>query len=187
MMIDYYLDPPQCEQEEVTIDQITQVIEGIKSNPNSRRHIVSAWNVADLPDESMSPQDNVMEGRMALAPCHFQFQFYVAAGKLSCMFNMRSSDSFLGLPFNIASYALLTHMVARECELEVGNLIYTGGDVHIYNNHFEQVDEMLSREPKTLPKLWLNPKVKRVLDFTMDDIKLEGYEHHPSIKAPVAV
>lgn len=188
MKVNYETDPPHCDPETVTvIDQITQVIEGIKTNPNSRRHIVSAWNVADLPDEKMSPQENVEQGQMALAPCHAFFQFYVADGKLSCQLYQRSADAGLGVPFNIASYALLTHMVAQECGLEVGDYVHTFGDLHIYNNHIEQIEEMLSREPKPLPKLWLNPEVKQTLDFTIDDIKLEGYEYHPSIKMPVAV
>lgn len=156
------------------IDQIQNVIKSIKENPNSRRHLVSAWNVADLEN-------------MALPPCHYAFQFYVNDGKLSCKFEMRSTDVFLGLPFNIASYALLTHMIARECELEVGELIYSGGDVHIYLNHIEQVKEQLTRVPRELPTLVLNPNVCKVDDFTIEDMKLENYDPHPTIKGTVSV
>ena len=157
-----------------SIDQIKNVIKSIKENPNSRRHLVSAWNASDLEN-------------MALPPCHYAFQFYVNDGKLSCKFEMRSTDVFLGLPFNIASYALLTHMVARECDLEVGELIYSGGDVHIYLNHIEQVKEQLTREPKQLPTLVLNPNVSKVDDFTIEDMTVEGYEPHPTIKGAVSV
>jgi thymidylate synthase len=156
------------------IDQIANVIESIKTNPNSRRHIVSAWNVGELSE-------------MALAPCHLLFQFYVADNQLSCQLYQRSADMFLGVPFNIASYSLLTHMVARECGLGVGDFVHTIGDAHIYTNHLDQVDEQLSREPKPLPSLWLNPEVSRVDDFTMKDIRLENYECHSTIKAPIAV
>jgi len=158
----------------IEIDQIANVIQQIKQNPDSRRHIVTAWNPSDIED-------------MALPPCHYAFQFYVNDGKLSCKFEMRSTDVFLGLPFNIASYALLTHMIARECGLEVGELIYSGGDVHIYLNHLEQVKEQLKREPKALPVLVLNPDVKRVDDFTIEDMTIEGYDPHPVIKGEVSV
>ena len=156
------------------IDQIEKVIDSINTNPNSRRHIVSAWNVSEL-------------DAMSLVPCHLLFQFYVHDNELSCHLYQRSADTFLGVPFNIASYALLTHMVARECGLGVGDFVHTIGDAHIYHNHVDQVAEQLSREPKKLPTLWLNPTVKRVKDFTIDDIKLENYVCHPTIKAPIAV
>ncbi len=157
-----------------TIDQITEVIDQIKKNPDSRRLIVSAWNVTEIPN-------------MALAPCHAMFQFYVADGKLSLQLYQRSADVFLGVPFNIASYALLLMMVAQVCDLEVGEFVYTFGDVHIYNNHFEQVEKQLSREPKSLPTMKLNPKIKNIFDFDFDDFTLENYDPHPGIKAPVAV
>ncbi|XID94459.1 thymidylate synthase [Paenibacillaceae bacterium WGS1546] len=157
-----------------SIDQIRQVVEAIKRNPDSRRHLVSAWNVAVI-DE------------MKLPPCHFVFQFYVADGKLSCMLTMRSVDTFLGLPFNIASYALLTHMVAQQCDLEVGEFVWSGGDVHIYSNHLEQVKLQLSREPLPLPKLNILRKPDSIFDYKFEDFEFVGYEHHPGIKAPVAV
>ncbi len=156
------------------IDQVTSLIEAIKKNPYSRRHIISAWNPADV-DE------------MALPPCHCLFQFHVANGKLSCQLYQRSADIFLGVPFNIASYALLTHMVAQVCDLEVGDFVHTFGDAHIYSNHFEQVREQLRRSPKPLPTLWLNPDIKSVFDFTSADIKVKGYEAHPHIAGKVAV
>lgn len=156
------------------IDQITALIEDIKTNPDSRRLIVSAWNPADLP-------------AMALAPCHCLFQFYVAEGKLSCQLYQRSADVFLGVPFNIASYALLTHMIAQVCGLGVGEFVHTFGDLHIYTNHLEQVDLQLSRKPYALPKLQLNPDVKNLFDFTFDDIKIVDYQYHPAIKGEVAV
>jgi len=156
------------------IDQITQVIDQIKNNPDSRRLIVSAWNVGEIEN-------------MALPPCHAFFQFYVANGKLSCQLYQRSADLFLGVPFNIASYALLTHMIAQECGLAVGDFIHTLGDAHIYSNHMEQVQLQLSRTPKPLPQLKLNPEIKSVLDFTFDDIELVNYESDAAIRAPVAV
>ncbi|MBL1352073.1 MAG: thymidylate synthase [Zetaproteobacteria bacterium] len=169
------------------LDQIAMLIEQIKNKPNSRRLIVSAWNVADLPDESMSPQGNVACGKMALAPCHAFFQFYVANGKLSCQLYQRSADIFLGVPFNIASYALLTIMVAQVCELEVGEFIHTLGDAHLYSNHHEQVETQLAREPLTLPSIHLNPNIKNIFDFTYNDFNLEDYTAHASIRAPIAV
>ena len=156
------------------IDQISEVVETIKKNPDSRRIIVSAWNVADIP-------------RMALAPCHAFFQFYVADGKLSCQLYQRSADIFLGVPFNIASYALLTHMMAQQCNLEVGDFIWTGGDCHLYNNHLEQVDLQLSRDFFPLPKLNILRKPNSIFDYEFEDFEIVGYESHPHIKAPVAV
>lgn len=157
-----------------TIDQISNVIEQIKTNPHSRRLIVSAWNVADL-------------DKMALPPCHAFFQFYVAEGKLSCQLYQRSADLFLGVPFNIASYALLTMMIAQVCDLELGEFIHTFGDVHIYNNHIEQVKLQLTREPRPLPTMKLNKEVKSIFDFTYEDFTLEGYDPHPHIKGEVSV
>lgn len=156
------------------IDQLSEVIETIKRNPDSRRMIVSAWNVADLP-------------KMALMPCHAFFQFYVADGKLSCQLYQRSADMFLGVPFNIASYALLTLMIAQECNLQPGDFVHTFGDAHIYSNHFEQVALQLSREPRPYPVMKLNPAVQSVFDFTYSDFTLEQYNPHPAIKAPVAI
>ncbi len=156
------------------IDQISQLIEQIKKNPDSRRLLVNAWNVSEI-------------SKMKLPPCHILFQFYVADGKLSCQLYQRSADLFLGVPFNIASYALLTHMVAQVCNLEVGEFIHTLGDAHIYCNHFEQVNLQLTREPLPLPTLKLNPEVKNIFDFTYEDIAIENYQSHPAIKAVVAV
>ncbi len=170
-----------------TIDQITNVIEGIKQNPNSRRHIVSAWNVEYLPDESLSPQANVAQGRMALPACHALFQFYIAGSKLSCQLYQRSCDVFLGLPFNIASYALLTHMIAQECGLAAGDFVWTGGDVHVYSNHLEQAELQLSRAPRPLPKLIITRKPDSIFDYCYDDFEIVGYDPHPAIKAPIAV
>jgi len=169
------------------IDQISQVVEQLKHNPDSRRIIVSAWNVADLPDESVTPRENARAGRMALAPCHAFFQFYVADGRLSCQLYQRSADIFLGVPFNIASYALLTLMLAQVTGLRPGEFIHTLGDAHLYNNHLEQAREQLSRDPFPLPTMRLNPEVTSLFDFTFDDFELGGYNCHPPIKAPVAV
>ncbi len=156
------------------IDQISEVVNSIKTNPDSRRLMVSAWNVADIP-------------RMALAPCHAFFQFYVADGKLSCQLYQRSADIFLGVPFNIASYALLTHMVAQQCDLEPGEFIWTGGDCHLYSNHLEQVELQLSRKPFPLPQLKIAPKPASLFDYAFEDFEIVGYECHPHIKAPVAI
>ena len=156
------------------IDQVEQAIEQIKTNPNSRRIIVSAWNVGEL-DE------------MALMPCHAFFQFHVADGKLNCQLYQRSADVFLGVPFNIASYALLTHMMAQVCDLKPGTFVHTLGDAHLYNNHLDQARLQISRTPLPLPKLELNPNVKDIDEFTYDDITVVGYEHHPHIKAPISV
>jgi len=169
------------------IDQIQQVIEQLKTTPNSRRIIVSAWNVADLPDESMSPQQNVAQGKMALAPCHAFFQFYVADGKLSCQLYQRSCDTFLGLPFNIASYALLTHMVAQQSDLAVGDFIWTGGDVHLYLNHQDQANQQLTRKPYPLPTLKFKRRPKSLFDYQYEDFEMIGYSAHEHIKAPISV
>jgi thymidylate synthase len=169
------------------IDQIEEVIQLLKDKPNSRRIIVSAWNVADLPDESISPQENVKKGQMALAPCHAFFQFYVADGKLSCQLYQRSADIFLGVPFNIASYALLTMMVAQVVGLEPGDFIHTLGDAHLYNNHLNQVDEQLDRKPFSLPKMKLNSGIENIFDFKFEDFELTDYEAHPHIKAPISI
>lgn len=155
-------------------DQLTDVIKQIKTNPDSRRMIISAWNVADLSE-------------MALMPCHTMFQFYVAEGKLSCQLYQRSADVFLGVPFNIASYALLTMMIAQVCDLKPGEFVHTFGDVHLYNNHFEQAELQLSRSPYPLPTMRINPSVKSIFNFSYEDFTLENYQHHPPIKAPVAV
>jgi thymidylate synthase len=168
-------------------DQLNQVIEQIKSTPNSRRMIVSAWNVADLPDETISPQANVAQGRMALAPCHALFQFYVAEGRLSCQLYQRSCDTFLGVPFNIASYALLTHMIAQQTGLDVGDFIWTGGDVHLYLNHLEQARLQLSRAPYPLPRLVLKRKPDSLFDYRYEDFEIEGYQAHDPIRAAISV
>jgi len=169
------------------IDQITELIETLKKNPNSRRMLVSAWNPSVLPDTSKSFSENVANGKAALPPCHAFFQFYVADGKLSCQLYQRSADIFLGVPFNIASYALFTMMIAQVCDLQVGEFIHTFGDAHIYNNHFEQLELQLSREPRALPKMILNPEVKNIFDFTFEDFTLVDYDPHPHIKGAVAV
>ncbi|MDI9246243.1 thymidylate synthase [Marinobacter sp. CHS3-4] len=178
----------QCPNGDV-VDQISEVIEQIKTKPNSRRLIVSAWNPAELPDESIGPQDNVREGRMALAPCHCLFQFYVADGKLSCQLYQRSADLFLGVPFNIASYSLLTHMIAQQCDLDVGEFVHTFGDCHLYQNHLtdEIVFEQLKREPRALPKLVIKRKPVSIFEYELEDFEFEGYDPLPGIKAPIAV
>ena len=177
------------------IDQIAEIIETLKTNPNSRRMLVSAWNPSVLPDTSKSFSDNVANGKVALPPCHAFFQFYVSPptpeggvkSKLSCQLYQRSADIFLGVPFNIASYALLTMMIAQVCDLEAGDFIHTFGDAHIYNNHFEQLELQLSRDIKPLPKMILNPNIKNIFNFTFDDFTLDGYEPHPGIKGEVAI
>ena len=178
----------QCPNGEV-VDQISEVIEQIRTKPNSRRLIVSAWNPAELPDESIGPQDNVREGRMALAPCHCLFQFYVAEGKLSCQLYQRSADLFLGVPFNIASYALLTHMIAQQCDLEVGEFVHTFGDCHLYQNHLTDdiVFEQLKREPRGLPTLVIKRKPESIFEYELEDFEFAGYDPHPGIKAPIAI
>ncbi len=169
------------------IDQISDIIETIKTNPDSRRMLVSAWNPSVLPDTSKSFSENVANGKAALPPCHAFFQFYVADGKLSCQLYQRSADVFLGVPFNIASYALFTMMMAQACGLKAGDFIHTFGDAHIYSNHKEQIELQLTRDPKPLPKMVLNPEVKNIFDFTFDDFTLTDYDHHPHIKGAVAI
>jgi thymidylate synthase len=169
------------------IDQIKEVVETLKTSPNSRRMLVTAWNPSVLPDTSKSFSENVANGKAALPPCHAFFQFYVANGKLSCQLYQRSADIFLGVPFNIASYALLTMMIAQVCGYEAGDFIHTFGDAHIYNNHLEQVNLQLSRDVRPLPVMKLNPEVKNIFDFKFEDFKLENYDPHPAIKGQVAV
>jgi thymidylate synthase len=169
------------------IDQIKEVVDTLKNNPNSRRILVSAWNPSVLPDTSKSFDENVANGKAALPPCHAFFQFYVADGKLSCQLYQRSADIFLGVPFNIASYALFTMMMAQVCGYQVGEFIHTFGDAHIYSNHYEQLELQLSRELRPLPKMILNPEVKDIFDFTFEDFTLEDYNPHPHIKGAVAV
>ncbi|MBQ4848703.1 thymidylate synthase [Pseudoalteromonas sp. MMG012] len=169
------------------VDQIQDVIEQIQNNPDSRRLIVSAWNPALLPDTNYSPKENAQMGKQALPPCHTLFQFYVLDGKLSCQLYQRSADIFLGVPFNIASYALLTMMIAQVCDLQPGDFIHTFGDAHLYSNHMEQVDEQLSRVPYAKPTMKINTEVKDIFAFKYEDFELENYQAHPHIKAPVAI
>ena len=178
------------------IDQISELITELKTNPNSRRMLVSAWNPSVLPDTKKSFEENVANNKAALPPCHAFFQFYVSSpdikkgetkGKLSCQLYQRSADIFLGVPFNIASYALFTMMIAQVCDLEPGEFIHTFGDAHIYNNHFEQLELQLTREPKPLPKMILNPEIKNIFDFDFNDFTLVDYDPHPAIKGSVAV
>ena len=169
------------------IDQISELIEQLKSNPNSRRMLVSAWNPSVLPDTKKSFAQNVAEGKAALPPCHAFFQFYVADGKLSCQLYQRSADIFLGVPFNIASYSLFVLMIAQVVGVEPGEFIHTFGDAHIYTNHFEQVELQLSRSPRPLPTMKLNPKVKNIFDFTFEDFTLENYDPHPLIRGKVSI
>jgi thymidylate synthase len=169
------------------VDQLKQVIETLKTNPNSRRMLISAWNPSVLPDTSKSFSENVANGKAALPPCHAFFQFYVADGKLSCQLYQRSADIFLGVPFNIASYALLTEMMAQVCGFEAGEFIHTLGDAHIYTNHFDQVELQLSRAPKPLPTLKLNPNISDLFDFKYEDIEVLNYDPYPGIKGAVAV
>lgn len=172
-----------------TIDQISEVIEQIKCKPNSRRLVVSAWNPCDLPDETLSPQENVRQNKMALAPCHCLFQFYVANGKLSCQLYQRSADYFLGVPFNIASYSLLTHMIAQQCELQAGEFVLTFGDVHLYLNHLTEdiVYKQLGREPRPLPQLHIKRKPASIFDYRYEDFEILDYHPHTAIKAPIAI
>jgi thymidylate synthase len=169
------------------IDQISEVVNEIRRNPDSRRLVVSAWNPAVLPDPAISPKDNAALGRQALPPCHCLFQFYVADGRLSCQLYQRSGDIFLGVPFNIASYSLLTLMMAQVTDLQPGDFVHTLGDAHLYRNHFAQADEQLSRAPRSLPVMRLNPAVSDLFAFRYEDFTLEGYDPHPAIKAPIAV
>lgn len=169
------------------IDQIKEVIQTLKSNPDSRRMLVSAWNPSVLPNTSISFSENVANGKAALPPCHAFFQFYVADGKLSCQLYQRSADIFLGVPFNIASYALLTMMMAQVCGYEAGDFIHTFGDAHIYNNHLNQLELQLSRDPRPLPKMILNPEIKDIFEFNFEDFSLVDYNPHPHIKGSVAV
>ena len=172
-----------------TIDQVSELISMIKTKPDSRRLIINAWNPADLPDETISPQDNVRQGRAALPPCHTLFQFYVLNGKLSCQLYQRSADLFLGVPFNIASYSLLTHMVAQQCDLGVGDFVHTFGDCHLYTNHLTDdiVFEQLSRKPKPLPELIIRRKPDSIFDYEYEDFVIEGYDPDPVIRAPIAI
>lgn len=169
------------------IDQISQLLEDLRCRPDSRRHIISAWNPALLPDESRSPKDNAAMGLQALPPCHTMFQFHVADGKLSCQMYQRSADVFLGVPFNIASYALLTMMIAQVVGMEPGDFVHTFGDVHIYRNHLEQVETQLSREPYPLPTMTINPDQRDLFNFRYEDFELTDYQCHPAIRAPIAV
>jgi thymidylate synthase len=172
-----------------TVDQLADVVDAIRRNPDSRRLVVSAWNPADLPQEGLSPQENASRGRMALAPCHCLFQFYVAAGRLSCQLYQRSADLFLGVPFNIASYALLTHMVAQQCDLAVGDFVHTFGDLHLYANHLTQdiVFAQLERRPRPLPRLEIRRRPPSLFEYDLDDFRFPGYDPHPAIRAPIAV
>ena len=171
------------------IDQLAELVATIRTRPHSRRLVVSAWNPTDLPDETLSPQDNVRAGRMALAPCHCLFQFHVANGRLSCQLYQRSADLFLGVPFNIASYALLTHLIAQQCDLEPGEFIHTFGDLHLYRNHLtpEIVHAQLGRAPRPLPRLVLKRRPATLFDYGFEDIEIQGYDPHPAIRAPIAV
>ncbi|MCK5355745.1 MAG: thymidylate synthase [Methyloprofundus sp.] len=168
-------------------DQISALIAGIKNNPDSRRHIISGWNVADLPDETKSPQENVANGKMALPPCHLLYQWYVADGKLSGSLYIRSNDLFLGNPYNTCSLAIFTHMIAQQCDLDVGDIIISIGDCHLYSNHFEQAKIQLQREPKALPKLIIKRKPESIFDYRFEDFEIVGYEPHPHISAPISV
>ncbi|WP_133471426.1 thymidylate synthase [Paraglaciecola marina] len=169
------------------VDQISELVDQIKTNPDSRRLIVSAWNPAVLPDTKFSPKENAAQGRQALPPCHTMFQFYVLEGKLSCQLYQRSGDIFLGVPFNIASYALLTMMLAQVCDLQLGDFVHTFGDAHLYSNHLEQAKLQLSRSPHDLPKMVINPSVKDIFSFDINDFELKNYQADAHIKAPVAI
>ena len=169
------------------IDQVTALVDGIRRNPMSRRHVINAWNVAYLPDERQSPQANVKAGRMALAPCHVMYQFYVANGRLSCMLTQRSADLYLGVPFNCAEVALLTHMVAQQCDLEPGEIVHSFGDLHLYRNHIEQAKLQLTRHPRPSPQLRIKRRPDSILDYRFEDFEISGYDPHPPISAPIAV
>ena len=170
-----------------TYDQVATLVEGLKKNPNSRRHIINAWNVAYLPDESQKPQVNAANGKMALPPCHVMYQFYVADGKLSCMLTQRSGDCFLGVPYNMASVSFLTHMLAQQCDLQVGEIVHSLGDVHLYINHLEQAKLQLLREPRALPQLVIKRRPDSIFDYRFDDFEIVGYDPHPHIPAPIAI
>lgn len=172
-----------------TIDQIADLVAAIRTNPDSRRLLVSAWNPAELPLDGLSPRENVAQGRMALAPCHCLFQFYVQAGRLSCQLYQRSADLFLGVPFNIASYCLLTHMIAHQCDLDVGDFVHSFGDLHLYSNHLtpEIVYEQLRREPRPLPRLAFERRPGSLFDYELEDFRFDGYDPHSAIRAPIAV
>ncbi len=169
------------------IDQVLALVDGIRRNPNSRRHVINAWNAAYLPDERQKPQDNAKAGRMALPPCHVMYQFYVADGRLSCMLTQRSGDVLLGVPYNGASVAFLTHMVAQQCDLEPGDIVHSFGDLHLYLNHVEQAKLQLTRDPRPLPRLQLKRKPESILDYRFEDFEVNGYDPHPHIPAPIAV
>lgn len=169
------------------IDQVATLIHGLRNNPNSRRHIISAWNVSYLPDETKSPQQNAADGKMALPPCHVMYQFNVTNGKLSCMLTQRSADAYLGLPYNCASVSFFTHMLAQQCGLEPGEIIHSFGDLHLYLNHLEQAKLQLTREPRSLPKLVIKSKPDSIFDYQFDDFEIIGYNPHPHISAPIAV
>ena len=169
------------------VDQIKTVMDTLKTNPDSRRMLVSTWNPSVIPDTTVSFSENVANNKAALPPCHAFFQFYVAHGKLSCQLYQRSADVFLGVPFNIASYALLNLMIAQVCNLEPGSFVHTFGDVHIYSNHHQEIEEQLSRNPKALPKMILNPEIKNIFDFKYEDFKLTGYDPHPLIRGKIAI
>jgi thymidylate synthase len=167
-------------------DQVQALIDGIRSKPSSRRHILSAWNVAVLPDERKAPEVNAAEGRMALPPCHVLYQFYVADGRLSCMLTQRSADCFLGVPFNTASVAFLTHMVAQQCDLEPGEIVHSFGDLHLYLNHLEQARLQLTRAPRPLPRLAIRRRPETIFDYRFEDFEIQGYDPHPGIAAPIS-
>jgi thymidylate synthase len=172
-----------------TVDQMADLVQAIRTDPDSRRLLVSAWNPAALPLDGLSPQENVARGRMALAPCHCLFQFYVCHGRLSCQLYQRSADLFLGVPFNIASYSLLTHMIAQQCDLNVGDFVHCFGDLHLYKNHLTQeiVFEQLRREPRSLPRLTIERRPASLFDYELEDFRFDGYDPHPAIRAPIAV
>lgn len=174
-------------QKKDSVDQIAHLIEQIKHNPNSRRLVVSAWNPSFLPNDSLSPQENVHQGKSALPPCHAFFQFYVVNNQLSCMLTQRSADAFLGVPFNIASYSLLTHMIAQQCGLKVGEFIWSGGDCHIYTNHLEQIETQLTRTPYSSPKLIIHRKPDDIFGYQYEDFEITEYKHHPHLSGKVAV
>jgi thymidylate synthase len=170
-----------------SIDQVAALVDGIRRNPNSRRHIINAWNVAYLPDEGKKPQENAAAGKMALPPCHVMYQFYVANGRLSCMLTQRSGDCFLGVPYNAASVAFLTHMLAQQCDLEPGDIIHSFGDLHLYSNHLEQARLQLTRTPRPLPTLAIVRRPESIFDYRFEDFEIRGYDPHPHIAAPIAI